>query len=315
MTEEKRDIARSPLLFWSLRSSCLIVLFVSLVLWGITGFDVEEGAVPLIGIQWSTVATFVFWFYAMIVSYQVDGLKSFAHFASNLRFDLDYFKSGKKAIAKIGEAYQKPSSTPAILAILISLLVCVSALFAFEDVWVPLYDFFQFGSWLWPVYYANVSSDPLGQPWARNLILGILTYALAIGIFDVMRDFKFEVRLRLDFAALWFVMAAAALWIVWIVIPGPKIVQPSDLTPALIQGPLAHTFNAANCYVFPKQAYFPQDTYTFYQCSLFMRSYHSRQILGFFVPDVAVHSVNVLTKFMTFAAICYPAMVLVKRLK
>lgn len=282
----------------------MLLTFAALILWFVTGFDIEEGAVPLIGIQWSTFATFFFWFYVLLVNFQIGGIVNANQLYRSVRFDLSNLKA-----AEVGE--QKLSF---YFALPLSLLIVMSATFAFEAVWVPLYDFFQFGSWTWPVYFAIVTADPLTSPAIRNTVLSVGAFFAFMAIRNVLQDFGFKLKLRLDFFEGWLLVAAALLWVIWIAFPGSPI-KPSDLTPAAIQGPFASTFNASNCYIFPRQIFFPQNTYTFYPCDLFMRSYRSTQILGFFVPNVAIHSINVLTKFITFAAICYPAMALVKKIR
>ncbi len=302
--------------YFSVRLGMLIVTGGSLCAWGLAGFNVVEGGVPLIGIQWSTFATFSFFFYLLMVNFQVGGLDSFAYLKAEFKYDLAFLRAGLSHPRKAREAYnelREPPVVDALRAAMISLLVCMSALFLFEAIWVPLYDYFQFGSVMWPVYFAVTSFPPV---MLRNVGLFVLPLLIACRILGLTLDSptrqRFQVKWRLDFGAVMVLFVAASLWLVWIAFPS-QIVNISTLSGAAVMGIHAAAFNPSSCYVWPSQHLFPQNTYTFYPCAIKGVSYVPSQILGFFAPGDVLHAVNVLTKFATFGALCYPAMAIVRR--
>jgi len=79
-----------------------------------------------------------------------------------------------------------------------------------------------------------------------------------------------------------------------------------DLGTSDVMGPPGSSFSPDACYTWPSQGFFPQNTYTFYPCSIAGTGYQPKQIPGFFDPNGWTHAVDVLTKFATFAGICYP---------
>jgi len=293
---------RFPYLYFSLRCGSILITAGGLLAWAMTGFNIVEGAVPLIGLQWSTFATFSFFFYLMVLNFQRGGDMSFKILAKNIEFDLRFIGSMLKREKSRG-VYPRGFAINPFKALIMASLVCISALFAFESIWVPLYDYFQFGSVMWPVYFAITSFPPVIL---RNiglflapLFLAILLAPLRIEMGKVLES---SVKWRLDLGFVWLLVLAASFWLAWIAIPHQAVPVNG------IIGPTASTFSLSNCYIFPSQHFFPQNTYTFYPCALQGSSYTPPQILGFFNPDPFVHLINVLTKVATFAAVCYPMM-------
>lgn len=284
-----------------MRVGALGITLVSLGIWSITGFNIVEGAVPFIGIQWSTFATFSFFFYLLMVNFQVGGLRSFKQLGGGMAMDLHFMTTLKR------REYPKEFVVNPWRAVIMSVLACVSALFLFEVIWVFLYDGLQFGSVMWPVYFAVT-------PFPGVLVRNVGLFVMPLVLFWMLLDLGLnEVRLkfRLDYFALSFGFLAVAFWAGWVAFPHQNL-NVYLLTNAQIIGPQAGTFSLANCYVFPAQNFFPQNTYTFYPCALYGVHYTPPQILGFFDSDPWVHAVNVLTKFVTFGALCYPAMAIAR---
>lgn len=288
----------------------LLVTFGGLGAWFFSGFNIVEGAVPLIGIQWSTFATFSFFFYLMMVNSQTGGIQTLGHLKSEIRYDLSFFKVFFRHPISSRKHYLNDSAENPFKAVILATLVCMSALFAFESVWVPLYDYFQFGSVMWPVYFAITSFPPVI---IRNIGLFLAPLILAIELASINigmgRVWSSKVRWRLDFGFIWLFVLAASFWLAWIAIPH----QVATIQTNMIIGPTASTFSLSNCYIFPSQHFFPQNTYTFYPCSLQGANYTPPQILGFFNSDPWVHTINVLTKVATFMAVCYPMMMRVRQ--
>jgi hypothetical protein len=279
------------------------------LIWAITGFNIVEGGVPLIGLQWSTFATFAFFFYVMMVNFQVGGLESPNQLINELIYDIGFLKKAFRHPLTARQHYLGQYAVHPFRAIVISVLACVSALFLFESVWVPLYDFLQFGSLMWPVYYAVTSFPPVIF---RNVFMFVAPLFMVKLAFEVSA--KAPLRWRVDFGFAWLLVLAASFWLAWVAIPH-EVFPISSLNTLNIIGPESASFNPLACYVFPAQHFFPQNTYTFYPCSLKGMTYNPPQILGFFDSDPWVHLINVLTKVATFAAVCYPAMGIVKRAK
>ena len=289
-----------PYLYFSARLWSMCLCAVSLGAWAVTGFNLVEGGVPVIGIQWSTFATFSFFFWLLMANFQ-SGVSSLSDVGREAKKDaLSLFATLRHPL-KARESYQSGGRFPSLAAFAVSLLVCMAATFLFESIWVPLYDYFQFGSVVWPVYYAIVSPPVI----IRNVGLFILPLALAMTILSFKQWYSVKYRLRGWPIS---IMFASLLWVNWILMPH-SIVSPTSLPASGVIGPQAAGFSLASCYVWPSQGLFPQNTYTFYPCSLLGKSYTPPQILGFFNPDDGVHAVNVLTKFFTFAAVCFPFMV------
>lgn len=290
-----------------MRVFILGVVFVSLALWGITGFDVPEGSVPLIGIQWSTFATFFFFFYLLSVNYQVGGLTTFRQLGALMKMDL------LRMCGRISNS-QYPNWDYIVnpyAAIVTAFCVCLGCLFLFEDIWVPLYDYFQFGALMWPVYSA-------AGPWmARNMLLAAIPLGFAFFALPAMvklngmlhKDRIFFLRWRVDQGWLMLIGVAASSWLAWIFWPHLEA-QSMLILPTIAQSVQYH---AGACYTWPSMGLFAQNTYTFYPCGLYGQNYPLTDILSGFVRDDALHAVNVVTKFVTFAAICYPLMARVRR--
>ena len=151
----------------------------------------------------------------------------------------------------------------------------------------------------------------------RNLFLGLFPLAFALfalpamvklnGIRHKSRIFFTSWRFNGDW--LWLVLVAASCWFAWIFWPRPD--GSAMLILPTVKG--AVQYQAGACYIWPTMRLFPQNTYTFYPCGLFGHSYPLTDILSGFSPDDGVHAINVVTKFATFGAVCYPFMARLRR--
>lgn len=311
-----RASANFPYLYFAFRVGMLGLTLVALAAWGITGFNVMEGAVPIIGIQWSTFATFTFFYYLLMVNFQAGGLNHFSDLKTNFKQDLGFLGRVFRHPKGIRDAYPNQGVLDGIRAMLLSSLICLGALFLFEAIWVPLYDYFQFGSVMWPVYMASMPSGQV-SPLIRNMVLGIfplalMPLALRLLSLDSPTKDRFQVKWRLDSGLVLLMAIGFAFWGLWITFPH-QAMSTANLAASQVMGLTSSSFSLTNCYVWPSQGFFPQNTYTFYPCAVQGTSYTLPQIMGFFNPDNWLHLVNVLTKFCTFAAICYPFMAIVRR--
>jgi hypothetical protein len=197
----------------------------------------------------------------------------------------------------------------------------VAALFIFELIWVPLYDYFQFGNWLWPVYMAVAPIQ--NSALVRNV--GMVFPMLFLGVASVyfvwdevhVSDARMILRRRFSvswrFDGFWLVLIVITWlgWVAWIYWPHSIVtVIPSQV---IWEHPFNATYFASQTWILPSQGLFPQTQYTFYPASAFLRAYPVSEIPGFYVSDPILHAVNVTVKYLVFMCVCYPAMVVVKR--
>lgn len=292
----------------------LEVAIASLFLWFITGFNIVEGGVPIIGIQWSTFSTFALFWYLMMLNLQYGGIRTLNQFLYEIDYDFRMLWPSLIHPWRSRKKYHSGDIVDGLRATTMATLICLGALFLFEVIWVPLYDYFQFGvSWEWPVYFA-LTKYPV---WARNfgdaaifLVVGALILAWAYEGKDMHRRFSYSFRIDRYWAFI--LVITAGMWVLWIFFPAQQI-NTAELSSGQVLGQLASTYSQYSCYIFPSQHLFPQNTYTFYPCSILGKEYAVSQILGFFNPDNWLHLLNVVTKYATFLAVCYPCMVRVER--
>lgn len=307
-----RVSASLPYSYFSLRLGMLLLTLASLIGWAITGFNIAEGAVPIVSIQYSTLATFAFFFYVLVVNLQLGGLEKISQLGSEMKFDLLYLI--RRSRKSYRQGYKNTGTVDGLRAGIYAFLVCLSALFAFELIWVPLYDYFQFGSFWWPVYYAH-TPGLFSSIVYRNVLMfliplllaSMIMYAFGVKSLDAKGNpsYRWSLTARINSKAVGLFIAAEICWAFWIQFPHNPIV------PATFIGLSHPTFE--ECLINPSQTLFPQNTYTVYPCSASGAVYPLSQIFGFFDPNPWTHAINVLTKFATFAAFCFPFMVKVKR--
>ncbi len=291
----------------------LALTIFAFIIWMVTGFNLEEGDVPALGIQWSTFGTFTLFFYLLTINLQLGGLESFKQLRSEVRYDLGFLFH---PLSRTRSQYRTNGVVDPLRGFTVALLVCVSCLFLFESIWVPLYDYFQFGSVMWPVYSASTSYFTVFD---RNTIFFLLPLIAGLLVLPSVIDGKapdlfhrYELKFRLDRYWVLILLCTAAVWGLWIYFPQ----QPFDvasLTTAQVSGELSKSFTSSGCYIFPSQGLFPQNTYTFYPCSVAGQPYPLKEIFAFFSPGNWLHLVNVVTKILTFLSVCYPLMARVKR--
>lgn len=291
--------------------------------WIIYGWDgtVDQvfGAPYGDGLHWSTVQTFALFFYLLTLNLHVGGLRSFGQFAHELKRDfrnLARITHSKELAAE----YDRETVIGPSRAACFVLGFCCVALFGFEIIWVPLYDYFQFGSWYWPVYSAL---DPSGSPllsemFLRNVGVTAVMLVAAVGAVcfvwnregEKLRR-RYSITWRFDLWFLAILIVTVAAWFSWIYYPHSTV--PVLFSQVISQGPFNSTFFGSQNWTFPTQGLFPQNFYTFYQASLFLKPYSTAAIYGFHVADDWLHLDNVVTKYLTFLLISYPALIVAKR--
>jgi hypothetical protein len=308
-----------PELYWSSRVFVLLSVFVFLAVWLATGFDVYEGSVSLIAIQWSTVATVAFFFYLFMVNFQVGGVRSLEQLFRLVRMDLMFIPFTVRHHKQAAEQYPKDYIVNPFLAFFVSALISIGALLSFEVPWTFLYDWFQFHSVNWPINYAIISYGWYhGSIMIRNLGLSLLVLLgaglLAAGLeLQGLRSTgkKLLVSWRIDRGWLCVLAFTAWCWALWVYWPHAPVPLPASATDVIGIG--AKNWSLSNCYVYPSEGLFPQNSYTFYPCSAAGVHYLPQAILGFFDPDGWIHGINVLTKLASIGAVCYPFMGIVRR--
>ena len=225
-----------PYAYWSVRMWMLALTIFAFIIWMVTGFNLEEGDVPALGIQWSTFGTFTLFFYLLTINLQLGGLESFKQLRSEVRYDLGFLFH---PLSRTRSQYRTNGVVDPLRGFTVALLVCVSCLFLFESIWVPLYDYFQFGSVMWPVYSASTSYFTVFD---RNTIFFLLPLIAGLLVLPSVIDGKapdlfhrYELKFRLDRYWVLILLCTAAVWGLWIYFPQ----QPFDvasLTTAQVSG-------------------------------------------------------------------------------
>lgn len=191
------------------------------------------------------------------------------------------------------------------LGILYSGALTLLCLFAFENVWVPLYNFFQWGDLLWPVYfYPSMLSRNIEVLLFSLVIVVLLLYAW------LLRGKQFS--LRLDAWALIFVLFAANGWILWMAYPqyaDTSLTALGDLEPSEIHRLEGVELDKSRPVLFPRQAEFPQTVYTFYYADTYLKDYADDELFGFYSPDPVLHGLNKAVKALMFLCVAYPLIV------
>lgn len=256
--------------------------------------------------QWSTLATFSFFFWAIVVSFQTGKLPTLANMKTDLWFMVHPWKRG---------SYPKEAAFSPFIGVATAFCAVLGSLFAFEAIWVPLYDFFQFGSVWWPVY----AYSP--RVFIADDILPSLCFFVAAVLlpWNSMRttktnqgDWRLEIKWLLNFMRNWrvdagwlcIILITFMFWAEWVIFPHSSGMVGKVLTN------VGGKYIPDACYVMPSQGFFPQNTYTFYPCTIKgVSGYSILQIFGFFNPNNQIHLLNVVAKFALFASLCYPFMV------
>jgi len=340
-----------PFFYFTGRVDILLILVVSSIGWVVFGFDGTVEQIQLspygVGIHWSTVQTCALSLYLLILNMHVGGVRSFGQLRSEvwrdfrtnwaelksihrvrigrrwarrgrLRFPLVWLKLPPE-VEELEKQYARYPAVDPMRGFVFALAITFVSLFAFEIIWVPLYDYFQFGSWYWPVYSAfDSSGNPLlSSMFIRNVgITAVMSVVAIVTVYlvwdgqspNIWRRYSITWRFDRWFALI--ALATASLWIIWILYPHQSfMVTAGDV---ISVRPFNSSFFTSQTWLFPSQGLFPQNEYTFYQASLFMKTYGASAIYGFHVQDDALHLVNVLTKYFTFLLVGYPSLVLAK---
>ena len=332
-----------PHAYFSTRNVSLVMVLISTILWIIYGFDstVESTFIGKsaygYGLHWSTVQTLFLAIYVSVVNLQVGGFKSFKQAGEEIWKDLETieiqmmilgdliqgrFRSAKTTWIVLRGEYLEYTSVDPARGVFFSFAFGLVAALLFEMIWVPIYDWTNFGNWAWPVYYFGnplLGNPLLGPIFARNVFMlaiclvfgSILLYLALDGEIPNLKQ-RFSIKWRFDLAWVFVLMIAGGMWGIWVFMPHSKT-DPTQVfaNPASIQsfhGVTAYQLNHTT-WIFPNQSYFPQTEYTFYNASSYLKTYASNEIYGFYAPNLSIHLVNVLTKYATFAAVCYPVLV------
>jgi hypothetical protein len=336
-----------PYAYFSARVFGLLLVLVSTGLWILGGWDstVESTAFGSgaygYGLHWSTVQTAFLAFYLIATNLQVGGYRSLPQVGAELQKDLrsvvlqfeafGAFLVGRKTYGRnlfsnLRNEYREYANVDPVRGFSFAVLLAIVAGLFFELLWVPIYDITNFGQWAWPVYFYGaplLNSPFLDVLFARNVLMLAVCAFFGATIFyaaydgegkDLVR--RFRVSWRFDRKWLGLVLAGAGTWILWVFLPHAKF-DPTQLfvNPSLIDSNKALTTETllTTHWLFPSQGLFPQTEYTFYNATYFLKPYPASQVFGFYVNAPLVHLVNVVTKYATFAAVCYPALVRVEK--
>lgn len=333
-----------PHAYFAARNLVLLGIIGSTFFWVIGGWDstVESSLLGQnaygYGVHWSTVQTLFGAFYILAVNMQVGGVSSSSQFFSEFKRDIQGVleeakivglafhrsKEAKERWRVLQSSYDGYASVDPVRGFVFAAGFTLVATMLFEMIWVPIYDQVNFGNWAWPVYYFGrpLFDNPLLSPiFLRNNVemgvlgvLGILMLYLALEGDARNHWRRFSVKWRLDRYAILLVALASVSWLVWVFMPHQVVSAESILSqPSLIQSFHGVTESELQNtkWLFPSQTLFPQTEYTFYNASAYLKSYAENEIYGFYIDEPLVHLANIVTKYLTFAAVCYPALVVV----
>lgn len=322
-----------PLLYFKGRITGLEFTIIFTVAWVIFGFDSTlEGSLDPsksigLGFHWSTLQTLFLFFYLGMLNFNVGGLKSLHQLKWEVKRDLRYvfrLRPERKMLNSIDQwRYMWPQSRyyefGPLRGLICSFSIAMIGLGAFDIPWAFLYNYFQFGDLMWPIYRLDG-----GVLIFRNfgVTLGVLylyIYALKappnlikkILEFQSFSEFnipsRFKVKLRLDGYALGLLILTALVWGFWIYNPN----RMGILFVAELDGNLVLSSEVGGPWIFPSQTLFPQTTYTYYNVSR-GEIYSGKNMGGWWQDDPPVHALNLLAKYLTFATVGYIMMVKVK---
>jgi hypothetical protein len=317
-----------PYLFFSSRTDMAAMTLTTTALWVYYGWDSTAFTTYGVGIHWSAIQTFCFFFWLLIVNLHIGGFNSFRQIPTAMRKDLlafgreiFYAVKARDKLKGLRDEYKDYPSVDGGRAVAFAFFFAAAGMFGFENVWVFLYNHFQFGSWFWPIYYYE--GTPFGTPllnsiFLRNFVIligtvffgSVMLYAASDGERGALTQ-RFSIRWRFDYRWGQVCILAVGAWVFWIIMPhmGATITA-KDVFASV---PFTQSLFDSTSWVFPAANYFPQTDYTFYPQSAYLVSYPAKAIFGFYIDDWAVHFVNVITKYLMFMVVCYPALVRVKR--
>jgi hypothetical protein len=328
--------------YFALRVDCLTIVSVSTAFWVAGGWDsTVESTIfgPRLygdGIHWSTVQTFFLAVYVLALNLHVGGLDSFSQLGREIKrdfisigrefvilFDLVRSRSfARKEWRDLRNGYKDYANVDPVRGAGFAILFSFAATYLFEDIWVPLYDYFQFHSIMWPVYCDGTCNPLLNLIFLRNVV----ACGFALGIGAVMLYLVFDgepnLNLRQRFSVKWrfgwkwgaILTATIGGWVLWIYFPHAVLteVQLSASQVLALHTPVSEAFLNSTSWIFPAQGLFPQTEYTFYQAIYALRPYPDAQVFGFYLNEPALHAVNIGVKYLMYATVCYPAMLKVR---
>ncbi len=292
---------RFDYLYFSGRILSLLSFFGFTIAWIVFGFDstLEGSIYPQyqgIGFHFSTLQSISIVFWIILSNIQTGGYNSarqlLGEFWKDTRTILtfSYIRSRMQSAKETNQI----ANFMYIEGFIFAFMTALVGLFSFEIIWVPLYNFFQFGSWLFPIYTFEL--ETLSLSFWRNMI-GFSIPLFYIGILFFLQ--YPEIRYRLNKKAGIILAWSISLWLIWIAMNSPlPILGEQDFTD--LDPPFFITGNST----FPIQGHFPQTVYTYYNIS--SGEIHKREdVLAWHQDDVPVHAVNLLTKYSMFALITY----------
>ncbi len=292
---------RFDYLYFSGRILSLISFFIVSIVWLIFGFDstVEVSIAPefqVIGFHFSTLQTIAISFWIALSNIQVGGYSSARQLLKEFKKDtrtIITFSYIKSRIQSAKETNQI-ANFMYVEGFIFAFMTVLVGMFSFEVIWVPLYNYFQFGSWLFPIYTFEL--ETLSLSFYRNMI-GFTIPLFYIGILFFLQ--YPQIRFRLNKKAGVLLLWAISLWLIWIAMDSPVAIRGEADFPDL-DPPFFITGNTT----FPIQGHFPQTVYTYYNIS--SGQVHSREdVRAWHEDDTLVHAVNLLTKYSMFALVIY----------
>ena len=150
---------RFDYLYFSGRILSLISFFIVSIVWLIFGFDsTVEGSIYSeyqgIGFHFSTLQTIAIAFWIAVSNIQVGGYSSARQLLKEFWKDtrtiitFSYIRSRTQSAKETNQI----ANFMYVEGFIYAFMTVLVGMFSFEVIWVPLYNYFQFGSWLFPIY-------------------------------------------------------------------------------------------------------------------------------------------------------------------
>lgn len=258
------------------------------------------------GLHLSSVQNILFVTYFVFLFISCDGIDNLGQLKNEVLKDVkaNLYIFNRKKLKNIRWGYTRQDNIKVLYQLCFSIFVCFFGFFIFEIIWVHLYNFFQFGDWLWPIYYFE--RFPLNILMLRNYGVIVLSLASIYFIYRFINKGR-KTRMRFNSLLIPLLVISIASWGTWIVMPGPiptfqyfydQAIKPNS---TLVNDPVL--------YIMPKGLYFKQTVYTVYEAVDYMTSYPSVRPYSLYLPDDFIHFINVFTKYATSISCMFPFLV------
>ncbi len=275
-----------------MRLDALIVIILLGIAWAFLGYDstiatLYDRKFYGLGVHFSTLQAMAGLFYILIINIHVGGLRSWGQLSREIKGDLRILV--KWNFKEERENYKKRITwrhVSPFQAVIFSGLAVMFASFVFEIPYIFALNYFHFQDLLFPIY--QLAGGDLTFLFWRNLLIFILPISFIFFIFPGM----YKLKLRTDHLYVFTILVFLILgWMLW-------IYAPTNTNLVAIAYQVNYTQDLNGVWMPQVNKGFPQTTYLFYE----LRG-NEREVKGFWIQDDYIHTLNILTKYLSFALI------------